>query len=169
VISDEVYRHLHELAARYMGRERPGHTLQPTALLHEAIIRICRHTPPDELPQTELMSAAALAMRHVLVDSARRRRAIKRGGAGKRVPLHDTVVLFEEHGIDLVDLDDALTRLALYDDQLARIVELRFFGGMTTEEIASVLGVSTRSVERGWRFARLWLYRALNDEEYDDG
>jgi RNA polymerase sigma factor (TIGR02999 family) len=169
VISDEVYRQLHELAARFMGRERAGHTLQPTALLHEAIIRVWRHAPDEDLPRTELMSAAALAMRHVLVDGARRRRALKRGGAQERVPLHDTVALFEDNGIDLVDLDDALRRLALRDDQLARIVELRFFGGLTVEETAVVLEVSTRTVERGWRFARIWLYRALNDEEYADG
>ena len=85
------------------------------------------------------------------------------------MPLDDTVALFDERGVDLVDLDDALKRLALMDEQLARIVELRFFGGMTIEETAEALEISTRSVERGWRFARLWLYRRLNAGEADDG
>lgn len=157
----DVYAELRDLAHRYLSVERPGHTLQPTALVHEAYLRISAQTSRLALDRAELIAAAAGAMRLVLVDHARRRRAEKRGGSARRVPLDDVLASYEERAIDLVAVDDALQRLTNVDPDLARLVELRFFGGLSEEDIASVLGVSARTVRRGWRTARLWLAREL--------
>jgi DNA-directed RNA polymerase specialized sigma24 family protein len=129
-----VYEELCRLASRYMRGQAPGHTLQTTALVHEAYLRL---------------------------DHARGRRAVKRGGGRQRIPLDEALELFESHSVDLLALDEALGQLAEIDERQRRIVELRFFGGLTAEETAEALTLSTRTVERDWRHARAWLYHAL--------
>jgi RNA polymerase sigma factor (TIGR02999 family) len=160
--STDVYRELHAVAGRYLSRERVDHTLQPTALVNEAYARLLKRDGGQDLDRQRFVFAAARAMRCILVDHARRRNARKRGGANRAVPLEPAVMLYEQAEVDLIELNDALERLAALDAQASEIVELRFFGGMTIEEIATALGVSTRTVERGWRFARMWLFRELD-------
>ncbi len=156
-----VYDELRRLARGYLARERAGHTLQATALVHEAIIRM--QFPDDRThPDRRLLIAeAARAMRNTLIDYARRRRAQKRGMGQGRVPLDDTLAPYEDRSIDLLELNDALDRLAELDPQLAQIVEFRFFGRLTNEETARALDVSPSTIVRGWRFARLWLHNDL--------
>lgn len=161
----QVYVRLRELAAGYLRRERPGHTLQPTALVHEAFLRLLSSGGVGGMSGRDLFCAAARAMRHVLVDSARRHRAVKRGAGtpanSQRVPLDEVVSLYEESGTDLVALDEALERLGEIDPELLTMVELRFFGGLTEEQAARHLGVSTRTIGRSWQFARAWLAAQL--------
>jgi RNA polymerase sigma factor (TIGR02999 family) len=158
-----VYAELHGIARRAMAREPDGHTLQPTALLNEAWIRLFDSVEKDWEGHSHFLGVAARAMRSVLVDYARRRNAEKRGGGGDRVQLDvaEAVASFEQRGTDLVALDAALAELAEVDPDLARIVELRFFGGLKHPEIAKVVGTSLRSVERGWSTARAWLYQRI--------
>lgn len=160
--STDVYQELHAVAGRYLSRERADHTLQPTALVNEAYARLLKHGGGQQLDRQRFVFAAARAMRCILVDHARRRNARKRGGTNRPVRLEPAILLYEQADVDLVELNDALERLQELDAQAAEIVELRFFGGMTIEEIATALGVSTRTVERGWRFARMWLFRELD-------
>lgn len=155
---------MRQLASRYLARERAGHTLQTTALVHEAWVRLVHQERLAEADRTVFLGAAARAMRRILVDYARRRRAAKRGGAAVKVPMDEALALYEERSQDLLALDEALTRLGAMDADLARIVELRFFGGLTEEEAAAVLGVSARSVRRGWRAARAWLAAQLTGD-----
>lgn len=162
-----VYTELRALAAGYMAQERRQHTLQATALVHEAWLRIQKDADGGEPWQNRahFLGVAARAMRRVLIDHARRRGAEKRGGERARLPLDEALELFEEHGPDLLTLDEALQRLAATDAELARIVELRFFAGASNGEIAEALGVSTRTVERGWKVAQAWLRAELGDGE----
>lgn len=160
-----VYDELRRVAASYLRRERPGQTLQATALVHEAYVRLVR---PGDKPwhgRTHFLAIAALSMRQVLVDRARRRDAAKRGGGTQRVTLDDALLPAPqpEEGVDLVALDAALTALATLDPQQARIVELRYFGGLTVEETAEVVGVSPATVKRHWTLARAYLKKALAD------
>jgi RNA polymerase sigma factor (TIGR02999 family) len=154
-----VYDELRRLAARYLRGQAPGHTLQPTALVHEAYMKLIGHEEASWTgPRGHFFALAAVSMRHILVNHARaRRRARRGGGAAKRVPLDDVGALIEERAIDLVALDEALTRLAAMDARQARIVELRFFGGLSVEETARATGLSVRTVNREWSTARLWL------------
>lgn len=158
-----LYNELHGLARRAMAREPEGHTLQTTALLNEAWIRLFDSADKDWEGHSHFLGVAARAMRSVLVDYARRRNADKRCGGGDRVRLDlaEAVASFEKRGTDLVVLDEALEELADVDPVLARIVELRFFGGLKHPEIAKVIGSSLRSVERGWSTARAWLYQRV--------
>jgi RNA polymerase sigma factor (TIGR02999 family) len=156
-----AYGRLRALARRLLERERPDHTLQPTALVHEAFLRLRRDRQVDR--QESLLPAAAAAMRRVLVDHARARRSEKRGGFRKRVPLAGEEPRCGEPEIDLLALDAALVRLQELDPGLTRLVELRYFGGLSEEETAATLGVSARTVRRSWRTARLWLRRELGD------
>ena len=159
-----VYGELRSLAAREMRRERPDHTLQPTALVHEAYLRLVNAAELGAAGRTHFFAQAALAMRRVLVDHARRRRSAKRGGSLERVPLGDPDQPHQPpFDLDILALDESLTRLARAHPDRVQVVEMRFFAGMTHEEIASALGESTRTVERHWRFARAWLFRDLND------
>ncbi|MBU0618366.1 MAG: sigma-70 family RNA polymerase sigma factor [Planctomycetes bacterium] len=157
-----VYDELRRLASRYLRHQRPGHTLQTTALVHEAYLRLVDQTQAREGDRVHFVALAARAMRSILVDHARSRRTVKRGGARRRIPLDDTVALFESRSVDLLALDEALARLADANERQSRIVELRFFGGLTTAETADVLGLSTRAVERDWRYARVTLHRTLS-------
>lgn len=158
-----LYTELREQAARCMGGERVGHTLEPTALVHEAWLRLLAEgdEPRRFDDRGHFVRVAARAMRRVLVDHARGRAAEKRGRDWQPVPLDGVLAGFEERHLDLLALDEALERLAAMDPELARLVELRFFAGLTIAQTAGVLGVSTPTVERQWRVARMWLRRDL--------
>lgn len=158
-----VYDDLRRLAQGYLGRERAGHTLQPTALVHEAFVRLVGLEPASLQGSKHFFAVAARAMRRILVDHARRRTAGKRGGNAKRLSLDRLPREPEARDACLVDLDDALERLATHDPRKARVVELRFFGGLDIEATAQALDVSHATVERDWAFARAWLARALED------
>lgn len=156
-----VYHELHELAVRYLNRERADHTLQPTALVHEAYLRLINQRRVDWRNRAQFLGVAAGMMRRILVNYARDRGAAKRSAGGQQVSLSLVEAPSGAPDVDLVALEDALERLAALDARQAKVVELRFFGGLTMEEIAEVLEVSLSSVEREWRFARVWLYDAL--------
>lgn len=164
----DVYSDLRIMARRFLSRERVDHTLQPTALVHEAFLRIQQSSCDAPCDTRDYMIRAARTMRLILVDHARRRNAQKRCGTGRRLQLEEALAEYEGRSADLIALDDALVRLASLDPHLAKIVELRFFGRMTAEETASVLEVSVSTVVRGWRFAKMWLYRQLAADEQDD-
>ncbi len=156
-----VYGELRRLAASYLRRERPGHTLQPTALVHEAYVRLLDQRQIDWSNRAQFMGLAAVMMRRILVNHARDRVAEKRGGGAPHVPLTLAGEGIGAVEVNLLHLHDALTRLSETDRRKGQIVELKFFGGLTTEEIAEALSVSTATVERDWKFARAWLYRTL--------
>ncbi|MHC4067216.1 MAG: ECF-type sigma factor [Planctomycetota bacterium] len=164
----QVYDELRALARRYLSRQRPDHTLQPTALVHEAYLRLITHRRSQGMDRTQFFWAAARAMRSVLVDHARRRRALKRGGTSRRVPLDQAVTSYDDRSIDLVALDEILERLKATDPRMTRIIDLRFFGGLSEEATAQALGVSARTVRREWRIARAWLHSQLHKEEPHD-
>ena len=159
-----VYDELRSLARRELRNERAGHTLQPTALVHEAYLRLVDQNGVEWQDRAHFLGFAARVMRQVLVDHARRRHAQKREG-GIRVTLSDAVKSSDEtDGHDLLDLDDALGRLRELDERKSRIIELRYFGGLGDKETAEVLEVSVTTVERDWRMARAWLLRELSRE-----
>ena len=157
-----VYGELRRLAASYLRRERPDHTLQPTALVHEVFLRLVDQRRIDWSNRAQFMGLAAVMMRRILVNYARDRIAAKRGGGAERVPLTLAAEGIGAAEINLLDLHDALDRLSKTDARKAQIVELKFFGGLTTEEIAETLHISSATVERDWKFARAWLYRAIS-------
>jgi RNA polymerase sigma-70 factor, ECF subfamily len=153
-----IYDELRRVASRLMRRERPDHTLSPTAVVHEAVIRLLGESIFDRAAdRSHLLAAAARAMREVLIDHARRRSAGRRGGGRRRVPLDAVVDYFEAQGLDIVAVHEALDRLAELDGRQAQVTTLRHFGGMTAPEVAESLGVSVATVERDWRLARAWL------------
>ena len=158
-----VYGELRRLAEQHMRRERPDHTLQATALVHEAFLRLTGGASIAWENRAHFFKAAARIMRHVLVDHARSRGYAKRGGGGLRISIEDgaAAVLAEERAPDLVALDEALGRLERLDPRQHQVVELRFFGGLSVEETAEVLGVSAITVKRDWRSARAWLFAEL--------
>ena len=156
-----VYDELRRLAAHRLAHQAPGQTLQPTALVHEAYLRLVGgNTQGPWEGQNHFYAACAEAMRHILVDNARRKQAVKHGGGRRRVPLEEFHRVAESPE-DLLDLDAALTRLAAEQPDKARLVQLRFFAGLSTAEAAGALGVSVATAERWWTFARAWLYREL--------
>ena len=155
-----VYQELHRLADRYLRRERPDHTLQATALINEAYIRLVDQTQAPGQNRAHFLAIVARLMRQILVDHARSRAAAKRGG-GRELSLDEGIELPVRRDTDLVALDDALTSLAAIDPQQSRIIELRFFGGLTIDETAEVLGVSPAVINYEWSLARAWLYREL--------
>jgi RNA polymerase sigma-70 factor (ECF subfamily) len=164
-----VYRELHRVAARQMAREKPGHTLQPTALVHEAYLRLVNKRDLAWQDRMHFFAVAAREMRRVLVDLARLRHAKKRGGMDARhVDLDEVNIYSEENLGDLLVLNDALDRLAAIDPRQREIVELRFFAGLTVEEVAASLRISTRTVTREWNFAKAWLHAELAGDA-DDG
>jgi RNA polymerase sigma factor (TIGR02999 family) len=152
-----LYNELHDHAIKYMRREKPGHTLQPTALVHEAYMQLEAEGNMDWGNRVHFLRTAARAMRQVLIQHARRKGADKRGGERGREPLDEAVISLEETAFDLIGLDNALNKLIAVDPRMAQMVELRFFGGLTIEETAKVLGISTRTVNDDWKTARAWL------------
>lgn len=160
-----VYEELRRLAGYYMSRERSDHTLQPTALVHEAYLRLIDQRHVDWKNRAQFFGLASSMMRRVLVNHARDRAAAKRGGDAQKVSLSMAVDSFERPDLDVISLHESLDRLALIDSRKSRIVELRFFGGLKTEEIAEVLQTSIATVEREWSFARAWLYDAVANDK----
>jgi RNA polymerase sigma-70 factor, ECF subfamily len=157
-----VYNELHRQAARYLRNEQPGISLQTTDLIHEAYLRLTGQQHFEWQNRLHFFAIAAKVMRHILVDHARSRQAAKRGGSDIRLPLEDAMVVLPGQDLDLVALDEALTRLAEIDPQQSQIVELRFFSGLSVEETAKVLDVSERTVKRDWNVAKAWLRRELS-------
>ncbi len=158
-----VYDELHSLAASYLRRERPDHTLQTSALVHEAYLRLVDQKRVRWHNRVHFFGIAAQAMRRILVDHARSQLYAKRGSGVRKLSLDEALTVSAQRAPELIALDDALTSLAAMDPQQARIVELRFFAGLTSEEIGHVLDVSVSTVTRGWRTARAWLYRSLTE------
>jgi len=156
-----VYGELRRLAASYMRRERPDHTLQTTALVHEAYLQLVGQERAHWENRSQFFGVAAQLMRRILVDHARAHGAAKRGGAATKISFDDAIVLAHEQIGDLVAIDELLTRLAAIDPQQVRIVELRFFSGLSVDETAQVMGISDRTVKRDWAMAKAWLLRGL--------
>jgi RNA polymerase sigma factor (TIGR02999 family) len=162
-----VYAELRRLAESYLRREAPGHTLQPTALVHEAFLRLLGSNAPDCQNRSQFYGLAARLMRQILIDHARIRQAVKRGGPVAHYSLEEDLVVSPERDTDLVALDEALERLAAVDPRKSQVVELRFFGGLSVEETAEVLKVSEKTVRREWQFAKAWLLHELSAEKGD--
>jgi len=160
-----VYGELHAMARRYMAHERPSHTLQATALVHEAYVRLVDVSHTGFESRSQFFAVCAKVMRQILVDWARSRLAQKRGGDVPPIQLEEALVVAEERGRDLVALDDALKELTAQDARKGQVVELRFFGGLSVEETAAVLKVSPETVMRDWKLARSWLRRELRKQE----
>ena len=163
-LSVTLYRELRGLAAAQLRRERPGHTLQPTALVHEAFLRLRQQRNADGADRPTLLAIAARQMRQLLVDHARGRRRLKRGGGGERFTLDARDLAADAPAADVLDLHEALDRLADLNPRQSEVVTLRFFGGLTAAEAAETLDVSVRTVEGDWAFARAWLRRELADD-----
>ena len=159
-----VHQELRRLAHRYMRRERADHTLQTTALVNEAFLRLIDQKRVRCRNRTDFFAIAAQLMRHILVDHARSRQYLKRGGDARRVPLDEAMTLCRERSEDLIALNDALERLAAIDPRKSKVVELRFFGGLSVEETAAALKLSAVTVMRDWSMAKAWLYDAMTDE-----
>jgi RNA polymerase sigma factor (TIGR02999 family) len=164
-----VYQELRRLAHRQMRRERAGDTFQTTALVNEAYLRLVDYVRMAPRDRAHFLAIAAQAMRRILVERARTRRSDKRGSNPQRVSLEEVADASDERAADLLALDDALRALAAIDPRKAQLVELRYFGGLTIEETAEVLGVSTPTVERDWRTARIWLHREISRTVTSDG
>lgn len=160
-----VYQEMRRLAASYLRNERSGHTLQPTALAHEAYLRLVGQQQAGWQGRHHFLGVAARAMRSILVDHARRRKAQKRGGGQTPVSLDATMIVDGSLPVAFDDLDRALEDLARLSERQARVVELRYFGGLTIEETGQVLGISPVTVKRDWAVARAWLYRELSGSE----
>ena len=159
-----VYNELHRQAAAYLRRERVGHTLQTTALIHEAYVRLVDQKNVHWQNRAHFFGIAAQLMRRILVDHARTKKRVKRGGSNIRVSFSDATIKTEAQDLDIVALDQALERLARIDEQQSRIVELRFFSGLTVEDTAEVLGISPATVKRDWSMAKAWLHREISGE-----
>lgn len=157
-----VYQELRRLASRYLKSERSDHTLQPTALIHEAYLRLVEQNMPEWQSRAHFFGVAARLMRQILVDHARSRGAFRRGGDRNKIPLDDAPPIFsQEQTAELLAFDEALTKLATFDERKARVVEMRSFGGLSVEETAEVLGVSAPTIKRDMRLATAWLRREL--------
>jgi RNA polymerase sigma factor (TIGR02999 family) len=159
-----VYDELRRQAARYLRREKAGHTLQTTALIHEAYVRLVDQRNVQWQNRAHFFGIAAQMMRRILVDHARSKQRVKRGGSEIRVSLSDATVAVKGQDLDVVALDEALERLGQIDEQQSRVVELRFFSGLSVEETAAVMGISKSTVKRDWSMAKAWLHRELSGE-----
>lgn len=157
-----VYEELRRLARAYLRGERPDHTLQPTALVHEAYIKMVDWKKEDWQSRAHFFSVAAQVMRNILVDHARHRNAERHGGGLQRIELDESAGFSADSGVDLIDLDEALNELAGLDERHARMVELRFFAGLTLDQTAEALGISPATVSRDWTFVRAWLFDRLS-------
>ncbi|MET0650673.1 MAG: sigma-70 family RNA polymerase sigma factor [Pyrinomonadaceae bacterium] len=158
-----VYDEMRRIARSFISRERPGHTLQPTALVNEAYLRLVDQNSVTWQSRAHFYSVAASMMRRVLIDHARTRATEKRGGGAVRLSIEDVQIPVEERAANFVAMDEALERLSQFNERGRKIVEMRFYAGMSEEEIAEVLGVSTRTVLRDWKAARVWLFRELSE------
>ncbi len=163
-----VYEELRRVAARHMRRQKPGHSLQTTALVNEAYLRLIDSSQVRWQNRAHFFAVSAQLMRRILVDFARQRHNLKHGGVAQKVSLDEALVIAPERGADLLALDEALTRLAALSARQAQVVELRYFGGLSEEETAEALKVSLRTVQRDWNLARVWLFRELKDGGADD-
>ena len=161
-VAAAAYGELRKVAGQCMRRERPGHTLQPTALVNEAFLKLVANTRADWRDRAQFYAVAARLMRRILVDHARKRHAGKRDG-GRQITFEDYLVLREDRIEDVMGVDEALERLEALDPRQGRIVELRFFSGMTVEEVAEVMHISTPTVKREWSSAKAWLHRELSE------
>jgi len=162
-----VDEELRRLASRYMRRENPGHTLQTSALVNEAYLRLVEQKSVHWQNRAHFFGIAAQLMRRILVDHARSHQYAKRGGGAQKVALDEAAMPTQERAAELVALHEALTELSGMDERKGRIVEMKFFGGLTTEEVAEVLQVTPRTIEREWRKAKAWLHHAISKEEAD--
>lgn len=160
-----VYEELRQLARYFMGRQRPDHTLQATALVNEAYLRLADQTNPSWQNRAHFFAVAARAMRQILVNYAQSQRSQKRGGGALKVELDEAAIVSPEASKEIVDLHEALERLAALDSRKAQVVELKYFGGLNYDEIAEVLKISPVTVRRDWEFARAWLYTELHNAE----
>ena len=163
VLLSLVYDELRRIARQYLRKERSDHTLQPTALVHEAYMKLIDISDVDWQDRAHFFAVASKTMRHILVDYARARLTDKRGGEVRRIALEDAVQLSDETNVDLLALDEAMCVLAGFDEQQSKIVELRFFGGLTIEETAHVLSISPATVKREWTMAKAWLFRRIKN------
>ena len=160
LVYDELKRH----ARKHLNHERNGHTLQPTALVHEAYLKLVDQTILSAENRTHFFGIASRVMRQILVDYARQHNAEKRGGAAQRFSIEDFDILPEQSSADILELDEALNKLKAIDERKCAVVDMRFFGGLKETEIAEVLGVTEKTVRRDWQFAKLWLFRELSEE-----
>ncbi len=160
-----VQPELQRLAHHYMSRERPGHTLQTTALIDDAYLQLIDNTRPQWQNRAHFFAAAAQLMRRIMVDHARQRQALKRGGGAIRVELNEAAAVTQTRADELLALDEALEKLATFDHRKAQVVEMRYFAGLTMDEIAEVLKVHVNTVTRDWIAARAWLFAALSGED----
>jgi RNA polymerase sigma-70 factor (ECF subfamily) len=163
-----VYQELRRMAGNYLRQENPGHTLQPTALVHEAWLRLIDQTRVDWRNRAQFFGVAAQLMRRILVDHAKTKHREKRGGDAVKFSLDDVINLSQDRAADLLALDDALDGLARIDGRKSRVVELRYFGGFSVEETAQILEVSPETVMRDWKMAKAWLYQQIRREASDD-
>ena len=157
-----VYDQLRRQARKHLNRERADHTLQPTALVHEAYLKLVDQTAPTIENRAHFFAFASRVMRQILVDHAREHKAEKRGGAAQRLSLADIDLLPHQGAADMLELDQAMRKLEAIDQRKCRVVDMRFFGGLKESEIADVLGVTEKTVRRDWQFAKLWLYREMS-------
>ena len=162
-----VHDELHRLAHFYMRTERAGHTLQTTALVNEAFIRLVDTREVDWRDRAHFFAVSSKLMRRILVDFARKRNCGKGSGNFQRVSLDEAIVVTPQSGVDLEKIDDVLTALSEFDARKAKVVEMRFFGGLNTEETAEVLGISVETVKRDWRLAKVWLLKELRDQTHE--
>jgi RNA polymerase sigma factor (TIGR02999 family) len=160
-----IYDELRKMARRYMGQQNPGHTLQTTALIHEAYLRMVKQKDKHFENRAHFFGVAAQAMRHILVDYARARQTAKRGGGARPISLEEAALVTQERAAELVAFDDALKDLEKLSKRQSRIVELRYFGGLSVEETATVMEVSSDTVMRDWSMAKTWLHRALQSSK----
>ena len=163
-----VYTELRKLARGYLRRERPNHTLQSAALVHEAYLRMAGNTSPNWKNRAHFFGVAARLMREILVEHARRRNAAKRGAGATQIALNEALSISQQKSVDLILLDDALRRLAELDERQCRIVELRFFAGLSIEETSAALDISAATVSREWTTARIWLHDQITMAEHHD-
>lgn len=160
-----VYDELRKMAKQFMKDREVGHTLQPTVLIHEVYLKLVKQEKQSWENRAHFFGVASKAMRHIMVDYLRRRRYLKRGGDAKQIDFDESIIVSNERAVDLVDLDEALTKLSGLSDRKSRVVELKYFGGLNNDEIAKVLDVSSKTIIRDWQFARSWLLRELSDQK----
>jgi RNA polymerase sigma factor (TIGR02999 family) len=163
-----VYDEMRRIAHRYMQKEHDGHTLQTTALINEAYVRLVGQQKIEWQNRSHFFAVTAQVMRHLLIDHARRQNFAKRGGGAERVALDDATMMSSERAVELIALDEALGELAQMDPRKSRVVELRYFGGLSLEETAEVLDISLMTVRRDWRAAKAWLFRRIREGIRDD-